>query len=89
MTESEVKQLIENDLNNAQVWVKDTTGTGDHFSAVVVCPEFEGTTRIQQHRLVYAACGSYLTHELHALQLQTYTPAEWQAEKQRNHENDK
>ena len=33
--------------------------------------------RVRQHQAVYATLGSLMGNEIHALQLQTYTPAQW------------
>ena len=35
--------------------VVDETGTGDHLRATVSAPQFEGLSRLDQHRLVKAA----------------------------------
>lgn len=79
MTEQAIKGLIEGHLEGAQVFVTDTQGTGDHFEAVVIAPQFTGISRLEQHRLVYDACGDHLTREIHALQLQTHSPDEWKS----------
>jgi stress-induced morphogen len=58
---------------DANVEVTDLTGTQDHFQAVVVTPAFEGKTRIEQHRMVYAALGTLMNGDIHALALTTRT----------------
>lgn len=74
----DIRAKIEAALPGAQVKVKDTTGTGDHFMARVVAPQFEGRSMVEQHQLVYAPLRAEIgTGELHALALQTFTPAEW------------
>jgi stress-induced morphogen len=58
----------------AHVEVTDLTGTQDHLQALVVCPVFQGKTRIEQHKMVYAALGDLLTGPdapIHALALTT------------------
>jgi stress-induced morphogen len=45
-----------------------------HFNARVVSSAFDGVSRIEQHRMVYAAVGDELGGEIHALQLKTETP---------------
>jgi stress-induced morphogen len=55
----------------AQVDVADLTGTGDHYRAVVVAREFEGKTRVEQHKMVYAALGELMAGPIHALALTT------------------
>jgi acid stress-induced BolA-like protein IbaG/YrbA len=54
-------------------------GDGRHFDALVVSSAFEGKSRVQRHQLVYAALGSRMRQEVHALSIKALTPAEWQA----------
>jgi stress-induced morphogen len=56
---------------DARIDVTDLTGTQDHFQAVVVAREFEGKSRIEQHRMVYAALGELMNGAIHALALTT------------------
>ncbi|MEM9535105.1 MAG: BolA/IbaG family iron-sulfur metabolism protein [Cyanobacteria bacterium P01_A01_bin.3] len=78
MTPTQVRALIEHDFPNAIIDVSDLTGTGDHFQATVVSDRFTDLPMIKQHRLVYAAVQTNLdSGELHALQLSTYTPEQW------------
>ncbi len=77
METEQVKELIISGLPDAQVEVIDTTGTKDHFSAVVVSEDFIGKSMVQQHQMVYKTLGKYLTNEIHALQLKTMTPEQW------------
>lgn len=66
-------------LPGSTVEVKDTTGTGDHFEALVVSPAFAGKSMIEQQRAVYGPLDAWLkTGELHALALKTYSPEQWQ-----------
>ena len=48
---AELKEMIETALPGAEVEVLDEGG-GDHLRAIVTAPQFEGLTRINQHRLV-------------------------------------
>ena len=77
MEPNAVKTLIEAGIPNAKVEVVDTTGTKDHFSAIVISDSFEGLSLVEQHQTVYKAVGDHLTKEIHALQLNTYSPAQW------------
>ena len=52
---AEIQAMIEAALPGAEVEVTDQTGTGDHLEATVTAPQFEGLSRIDQHRLVKAA----------------------------------
>ena len=51
---------------------------GGHFRVRVVSSRFEGRSRVQAQRLVYEALGDMMRRDIHALQMQTLTPAEWQ-----------
>jgi acid stress-induced BolA-like protein IbaG/YrbA len=57
----------------------EVAGDGQHFEAIIVSPEFEGLSRIKRHQRVYAALGERMRDEIHALSMQTLTPAEWDA----------
>jgi stress-induced morphogen len=54
----ELQRMVEEALPGAEVAFFDETGTGDHLRAEVKAPQFEGLTRINQHRLVKAAVRS-------------------------------
>ncbi|RMF23924.1 MAG: BolA family transcriptional regulator [Cyanobacteria bacterium J083] len=71
----QVENTIKAKLPDAQVFIKDLTGGGDHLEAVVVSNEFIGKTKVKQHQLVYAALQeAFASEALHALALKTYTP---------------
>ena len=74
-----IRDRILTALPGSEVEVKDTTGTGDHFEARVVSPDFAGKSMVDQHQAVYAPLKDVLqTGELHALALKTYSPEQWQ-----------
>jgi len=76
---SDLKRRIEQGVPEAEVEIRDLTGTGDHFEARVVSPAFAGKSLVEQHQLVYAPLSDLLkTGELHALALKTYSPEQWQ-----------
>ncbi|MBW3622240.1 MAG: BolA/IbaG family iron-sulfur metabolism protein [Armatimonadetes bacterium] len=74
-TPQQLKQAIENGLPDSVAYIEDTKGTGDHFNAVVICPEFEGKSAVEQHRMVHRAMQEIIEGDLHALHLKTLTPA--------------
>ena len=78
MEPESVKELIANCIPDAKIEVIDTTGTKDHFSAVVISSSFEGLSLIDQHKQVYKAVGEHMTKEIHALQLKTFSPEQWE-----------
>ena len=73
---SEIKRLIEQGLPCDFVVVEGEDGV--HFTGVVVSNAFEGKPRVRQHQAVYATLGRLMGNEIHALQLQTFTPAQWE-----------
>ena len=78
MTAHELQNLIAAGLPCQHLQVD---GDGRHWSAVIVSSEFEGRRLIQRHQRVYATLGEKMkTDEVHALSMQTYTPAEWAAQ---------
>ena len=80
VTPSLVAEMIKAELPDAKVQVDDLTGGGDHYQAIVVSAEFEGKSRVKQHQLVYGALKQAMASEaIHALALETLTPAEWAA----------
>lgn len=71
----ELEAMIEAALPGASVEVGDETGAGDHLRAVVRAPQFEGLSRIDQHRLVRAAVKPrFEDGTIHALSIKT-TPS--------------
>lgn len=72
----QVKAAITLAMPDAQVEVEDLTGGGDHLQVTVISAAFNGLTRVRQHQLVYGALRQELaTEAIHALALQTSTPA--------------
>ncbi len=63
-------------IPDAEVELKDLTGTKDHWEATIVSTAFEGKTLIQRHRMIYDALAEEMKGPIHALTLKTYTPAQ-------------
>lgn len=74
MNAAEVQALIQAGLPGAQVRVQSDDDT--HFEAVIVAPQFAGKRMVQRHQLVYAALGSRMGREIHALTMQVLAPDE-------------
>lgn len=53
-------------------------GGGGHFRLLVVSSRFEGLSRVAAQRLVYGALADLMASDIHALQMRTMTPAQWQ-----------
>jgi stress-induced morphogen len=80
MDPSDVEDLIREALPDARVRVRRARGEhdDDHLAALVVSPAFEGEMLVNQHEMVYDALEGHMTTDIHALELQTYTPAEFE-----------
>jgi acid stress-induced BolA-like protein IbaG/YrbA len=76
VTEDSVKQGIAAGVACEHL---EVSGDGQHFQALIVSREFEGKNRVQRHQVVYRALGERMREEIHALSMQTLTPAEWQS----------
>lgn len=68
----EIEDMIAAALPGAEIEVIDETGAGDHLRATVTAPQFEGLSRLDQHRLVKAAVKDrFEDGAIHALSIKT------------------
>jgi BolA protein len=85
----EIRTRLESALDAQHVDVEDESrhhaghagaraGGESHFRALVVSARFEGKGRIERQRMVYGALGDWMSGPIHALAMQTLTPAEWE-----------
>ena len=74
MTTDLIEKMIKAGLPDATVEVVDPMNDRTHFEATVLSPSFQGKTRVQQHKMVYAALGDSFDGALHALALKTGVP---------------
>lgn len=82
ITADAITRQLKTAFPDAELSVRDTTGGGDHYAAVIISTAFEGRSLIERHRLVYQALGDAMRSDIHALSLTTETPQEW-SKKQR------
>ena len=80
MDPSEIEALIESGIEDAEATVTSSRHEEDedHFAALVVSPAFDGLPLVQQHQLVYDALGEHMTTDIHALEIKTFTPEEYE-----------
>ena len=69
-----IETHIRDAFPDAQIELVDLAGDDDHWSLTVISQAFAGKSRIEQHKLVYAALKGHMTTTLHALQLKTRAP---------------
>ncbi|MFC3476514.1 BolA family protein [Halobacterium litoreum] len=76
---SEIESLIEDAIPDSDATVTRARGDhdDDHLAATVVSPAFEGERLVAQHEMVYDALDGRMTTDIHALELSTYTPEEY------------
>jgi stress-induced morphogen len=68
---AELRAMIEAALPGAEVEVLDEGG-GDHLRAIVAAPQFDGISRIDQHRVIRNAVRSrFEDGSIHALSIET------------------
>ena len=71
LTEEQLRKVILAFFPDADLHVKDLTGTGDHWHVDIASQKFNGKNLIDQHKLVYDALADYMKNDIHALSLDT------------------
>jgi stress-induced morphogen len=68
-----LRDLLERAFPDAtELQVLDRTGGGDHFQVIIATPSFDGLTRVEQHKRVYAAlAGPWADGTIHELRIST------------------
>ena len=84
MNTNKIKQKLVNIFKNDFIEVIDTNGMNNHFSIFVISDKFLNMPLIDRHKLIYKLFEKELTNEIHALQIKTYTKAEWHKDKKFN-----
>ena len=67
----EIERLIKESLPDSVIEIQDLAGDGNHYSATVISSVFNGKTKIEQHKIVYASLKGKMGNELHALAIKT------------------
>ncbi len=56
------------------------SGEGCNFAVTIISQQFEGMSRVQEQKLVYATLsGQIASGEIHAVTIKAYTPEKWAA----------
>ena len=71
MNLEEIEKLIKETFPDAIVKIEDLAGDGNHYSAMVISSQFQGKSKIEQHKMVYNSLKGKMGNELHALALTT------------------
>ena len=71
MNLKELETLIKEAFPDATVEIQDLAGDENHYSATIKSKNFNGKSKIEQHKMVYKALKGKMGNELHALALNT------------------
>lgn len=71
VTAETIENLIKKAYPDAKIKLTDLAGDNDHWSLEITYAGFSGKSKIEQHKMVYAALGDKMKAELHALQIKT------------------
>jgi BolA protein len=84
-----IKRRLETELGAVLVEVVDEShqhaghlgaeGGCGHYRLLIVSPRFDGLSRVAAQRLVYSALGELMSSDIHALEMRTLTPDQWNA----------
>ncbi|MSP71769.1 MAG: BolA family transcriptional regulator [Myxococcales bacterium] len=73
---TEIERRVLLAMPDALIELRDLTGGGDHWQAVIVSTAFEGQNQVARQRAVYSALGELMEVRIHALALKTLTPSQ-------------
>ena len=77
MQAQEIQSLLARELEDCLVEVRSE---GSHFDILAVGDMFEGMRPVQKQQAVYKVLNPLIADgTIHAVNIRTYTPAEWQA----------
>ena len=80
MQAEQVKTVLEAALENCEITVQ---GEGSHYDILVIGDVFEGLRPVAKQQIVYAVLSRYIADgSMHAVNIRTYTPAEWASQAQ-------
>ena len=69
------------ELTNESYLHNVPAGSESHFRLVIVSERFADRSSVQRHRAVYRVLAMEMEGPVHALGLETFTPAEWDERK--------
>ena len=70
------KVLLQDHLSECEFQVQ---GEGNHYDIVAIGDVFEGLRPVKKQQLIYAALNEQIADgTIHAVNIRTYTPAQWQ-----------
>lgn len=77
MDAATVTQLLQAHLDDCEFHVE---GEGNHYDVTAIGDVFEGLRPVKKQQLVYGALSECIADgSVHAVNIRTFTPAQWQA----------
>ncbi|MCH8867113.1 MAG: BolA family transcriptional regulator [Proteobacteria bacterium] len=83
---AEIERLLQDAFAPVALLVKDQShlhagheGAKDgrgHFDVTIVSDRFDGQSRLSRHRMIYAALGSLMASDIHALRINATAPSD-------------
>jgi BolA protein len=82
---SRIREALQHELSPLEIDIKDDSAKhaghagareGGHFRVRLVAEAFRGKSRIERHRLVFAAVAPLMGRDIHALNIDARTPEE-------------
>ena len=78
MQPQQVKDLLLQAFSECEVTV---SGEGNHYDVLIVGEVFAGLRAVKKQQMVYAVLNDLIADgTMHAVNIRTFTPAEWQAQ---------
>ena len=87
--EQQIRQRLDEAFQPTELLLKDQSqlhagheGAKDgkgHFDVTIVSNTFDGKSRLERHRMIYAALGTLLESDIHAVRIKAFTPSERQS----------
>lgn len=71
MAADEIKSYIHEAFPDARVELLDLAGDNDHWQVTILSEAFRGKSRVEQHKMVFAALQGKMGGVLHALAVKT------------------
>ncbi len=76
MDATQVKALLQAHLSDCEF---EVNGEGSNYDIVAIGQQFEGLRALKKQQLVYGALTDHIADgSIHAVNIRTYTPQEWQ-----------
>ena len=70
------KELLVKDQSHLHAGHAGAQDGRGHFDVKIVSEAFDGTSRLQRHRMVFDALGEMMDTDIHALRIRALTPDE-------------